>query len=197
MTKGWSEKVPVSGNTFKIGEYDRTAQTVTAVPDPKWWGNKPKLDSVIYRVLDFSAMTDAYLNKETDSATALLPEDHKRLGAAPGTEIRRGARWDEVHITLNGGRGPLKDVKVRNALQAAIDRKGVNTSFSKDLSFELKPLDNHFFMPNQVGYQANAGESSVTPSSSTSARRSSPSARTWRTTAPRAWPPSTTPRWAG
>ncbi|WP_030969761.1 ABC transporter family substrate-binding protein [Streptomyces sp. NRRL S-1824] len=157
FNKGWSEKVPVSGNAFKIGEYDKTAQTITAVPDPKWWGDKPKLDSVIYRVLDFSAMTDAYLNMETDSATALLPEDYKRLVDAPGTEIRRGARWDEVHITLNGGRGPLKDVKVRNALQAAIDRKGINASFSKDLSFELKPLDNHFFMPNQVGYQANAG----------------------------------------
>ncbi|WP_328536796.1 ABC transporter family substrate-binding protein [Streptomyces sp. NBC_00344] len=158
FNKGWSEKAPVSGAAFKVGAYDKTGQTITIVPDPKWWGNKPKLDSVVYRALDTSAKTEAYLNKEIDEAPALLPEDYKRLVKAADTDIRRGARWDEVHITLNGGRGPLKDVKVRNALQAAINRKGVNTSFSKDLSFELKPLNNHFFMPNQQGYQDNTSE---------------------------------------
>ncbi|MFF1450561.1 ABC transporter family substrate-binding protein [Streptomyces sp. NPDC058274] len=158
FNKAWTEKVPVTGNAFKIGTYDKTAQTITAVPDPKWWGTKPKLDAIVFRVLDFTALTDAYLNKEIDFATALLPEDYKQLVKAPNTDIRRGARWDEVHITLNGGRGPLKDVNVRLAIGAAIDRKGINSTFSKDLSFELKPLDNHFFMPNQKGYQANSGE---------------------------------------
>ncbi|MFD5076353.1 ABC transporter family substrate-binding protein [Streptomyces sp. NPDC058371] len=158
FNKAWSEKVPVTGNAFKISEYDKTAQTITAVPDPKWWGTKARLDAIVFRVLDFTALTDAYLNKEVDYATALLPEDYKRLVKAPNTDIRRGARWDEVHITLNGARGPLKDVNVRLAIGAAIDRTGINASFSKDLSFELKPLDNHFFMPNQKGYQANSGE---------------------------------------
>ncbi|MFE2377996.1 ABC transporter family substrate-binding protein [Streptomyces sp. NPDC059398] len=155
FNKGWTQKAPVTSAAFKVGSYDRTGQTVTLVPDPKWWGNKPKLASIVYRVLDMTAQTEAYLNKEVDETTALLPEDYKRLVKEPDTAIRRGARWDEVHITLNGGRGPLKDVKVRNALQAATDRKGINASFAKDLSFELKPLDNHFFMPNQQGYQDN------------------------------------------
>ncbi|MFI7339644.1 ABC transporter family substrate-binding protein [Streptomyces sp. NPDC050085] len=155
---GWTQKLPVTANAFKVKEIDRTAQTITIVPDPDWWGPKPKLDSVVYRIVDFTATTEAYLNKEIDQATALLPEDYKRLVKAPGTDIRRGARWDEVHIALNGARGPLKDVRVRQALGNAIDRKGINTAFSKDLSFELKPLDNHLFMPNQEGYQSNSGE---------------------------------------
>ncbi|NDZ82627.1 ABC transporter family substrate-binding protein [Streptomyces sp. SID10853] len=155
---GWLQKAPVTGAAFKVGSYDRTGQTITLVPDPKWWGDKPKLSSLVFRVLDLSAQTDAYLNKEVDETPALLPEDYKRLVKDPDTAIRRGARWDEVHITLNGGRGPLKDVRVRNALQEATDRKGINASFAKDLSFELKPLDNHFFMPNQQGYQDNTSE---------------------------------------
>ncbi|MEV0093510.1 ABC transporter family substrate-binding protein [Streptomyces sp. NPDC050738] len=158
FNKSWSEKAAVTGAAFKVGTYDKTAQTITIVPDPAWWGPKPKLDSVVYRVLDSSAQTEAYLNKEIDETTALLPENYKRLVKAADTDIRRGARWDEVHITLNGGRGPLKDVKVRNALQHAINRAGVNESFSKDLTFELKPLNNHFFMPNQEGYQDNSSE---------------------------------------
>ncbi|MGW6155068.1 ABC transporter substrate-binding protein [Streptomyces sp. NPDC055144] len=158
FNKGWTQKVPVTGNAFKIKNIDKTAQTITIVPDPGWWGPKPKLDSVVYRIVDFTATTEAYLNKEIDSATALLPEDYKRLVKSTGTDIRRGARWDEVHIALNGAHGPLKDVHVRQALGNAIDRKGINAAFSKDLSFELKPLDNHLFMPNQEGYQNNSGE---------------------------------------
>ncbi|MBJ7904340.1 ABC transporter family substrate-binding protein [Streptomyces sp. DSM 110735] len=157
FNKGWSEKAPVTGNAFRIGSYDRTAQTITLVPDAKWWGNRPKLDAIVYRVLDFGARTEAYLNKELDSATALLPEDYKRLVKAPGTDIRRGARWDEVHITLNGGRRALKDLRVRQAVQHAVDRKGINEAFAKDLSFQLAPLDNHFFMPNQQGYRDTSG----------------------------------------
>ncbi|WP_353944626.1 ABC transporter family substrate-binding protein [Streptomyces sp. HUAS MG91] len=158
FNSAWQEKIPVSGNAFRIKSYDKTAQTVTIEPDPAWWGPKPKLDSVVYRVIDFTATTEAYLNKEIDFATALLPEDYKRLVKASGTDIRRGARWDEVHIALNGAHGPLKDVRVRQALGNAIDRKGINAAFSKDLSFELEPLDNHFFMPNQEGYRNNSGE---------------------------------------
>ncbi|MFG2625686.1 ABC transporter family substrate-binding protein [Streptomyces sp. NPDC048473] len=158
FNKGWSQKALATANSFKVGTYDKTAQTITIVPDPKWWGARARLDSVVYRVIDASAKTEAYLNKEIDEAPALLPEDYKRLVEAADTDIRRGARWDEVHITLNGGHSPLKDVKVRNAIQAAINRSGVNESFSKDLSFELKPLNNHFFMPNQEGYRDNSSE---------------------------------------
>lgn len=84
-------------------------------------------------------------------------QDPRALPLAFAFRVRRGARWDEVHITLNGGRGPLKDVRVRQAIQHAIDRSGINAAFSKDLSFELKPLDNHFFMPNQEGYKDTSG----------------------------------------
>ncbi|MFC7263166.1 ABC transporter family substrate-binding protein [Streptomyces lutosisoli] len=157
FNKGWTEKIPVTGAAFKISSYDKTAQTITAVPDPDWWGTKPKLDSVVFRALDYTAWTDAYLNKEIDYASAILPEDYKRLAKAADTDIRTGARWDEVHITLNGARGPLKDVKVRQAIQHAIDRKSIATAFGKDLPVQLKTYGSHFFMPNQADYQDNSG----------------------------------------
>jgi peptide/nickel transport system substrate-binding protein len=158
FNKGWLDKVPITGNSWKISSYDKTAQTVTTVPDPNWWGAKPKLDSIIYRSLDASAQTDAYLNKEIDYTSAIQPEDYKRLVKSPGTDIRNGARWDEVHITLNGARGPLQDLAVRQAVDLAIDRNGIIAAFSKDLPFPVKPLGNHFFMPNQKGYQDNSGK---------------------------------------
>ncbi|MFD8716462.1 ABC transporter substrate-binding protein [Streptomyces sp. NPDC059629] len=142
--------MPVTGNAFRISSYDKTAQTITAVPDPHWWGTRPKLDSIVYRALDYTAWTDAYLSKEIDYASAILPEDYKRLAKAAGTDIRVGARWDEVHIEFNGARGPLKDVRVRQALQHAIDRKAIATAFGKDLPVKLQTHGSHFFMPNQI-----------------------------------------------
>lgn len=157
FNKGWIEKIPITGSSWKIKSFDKTGQTISTVPDPAWWGARPKLDSITWRALAQPADTEAYLNKEIDEAPAILPEDYKRLAKAPGTDIRSGARWDEVHITL-GARGPLKDLKVRQALDLAIDRKGIVAAFDKDLNTPVRTLDNHFFMPNQQGYRANAGK---------------------------------------
>ncbi|WP_269853286.1 ABC transporter family substrate-binding protein [Streptomyces sp. RPT161] len=157
FNKGWLEHVPISAGAFKIARYDKTGQTITLVPDPNWWGTRPKLDALIYRVLDESAMTDAFLNKETDEAPAELPEDYRRLAKDPDAAIRTGSRWDEVHITLNGGRGPLKDVRVRNAVEAAVNRQAITDAYGADIPYRISELGNHFFMPNQKGYQDNSG----------------------------------------
>lgn len=161
FNKDWIEKIPITANSWKISKYDKTAQTITTVPDPKWWGAKPKLSSIVYRALDPAAATDAYLNKEIDYTSAILPEDYKRLVKDRDTAIRQAARWDEVHITLGAGHGPLKDVAVRQAVDLAIDRKAITNAFAKDLPFPLKTLNNHFFMPNQQGYQDTAGKWAV------------------------------------
>lgn len=159
FNKHWIEKVPITGGAWKIGDYDKTAQTITAVPDPNWWGTPPKLDSIVFRVLDPAAQVDAYLNKEIDFVSALRTTDaYERLKKDPTTDIRVGARWDEVIILLNGGRGPLADQKVRNAVEKAIDRQAIATVTLKGLPVDPKPVGNHFFMPNQEGYQDNSGE---------------------------------------
>ncbi|WP_433237086.1 ABC transporter family substrate-binding protein [Streptosporangium sp. CA-135522] len=158
FNKGWRENVPITGSSWKIGSYDKTAQTITVVRDPNWWGTPPKLDSIVFRALDPAAALDAYLNKEIDYTSAIRTEAYTRLKDDPDTDIRVGARWDEVIVVLNGGRGPLADVRVRNAVEKAIDRQAIATISLKDLPVTPKPVDNHLFMPNQEGYEDTAGE---------------------------------------
>jgi peptide/nickel transport system substrate-binding protein len=157
FNKGWLEKVPVTSAAFKIGSLDKTTQTITVVPDPAWWGPKPRLDSVIYRVLDASSLTDAFLNNEIDETSASNPADYQRLVKSSATSIRTGSRWDEVHITLNGARGPLADLAVRHAVEKAVNRPALVAAYGKDLPIKLTELGNHFYMPNQKGYQDNSG----------------------------------------
>ncbi|AGL19015.1 extracellular solute-binding dependent transport lipoprotein [Actinoplanes sp. N902-109] len=154
---GWIEKIPVVGGPWKIGSSDKTTQTLTFVPNPDYWGTKPVLDSIVFRSLDLSAWTDAYLNHEIDQAPGRQAEDYQRLAPAPKTKIRIGGRWDVTLLSL-GSKGPLADVKVRQAIGAAIDRDAIAKAQSSGLPFQVHTVGNHFFMPSQDGYADNAGE---------------------------------------
>ncbi|MDH6578837.1 ABC transporter family substrate-binding protein [Kitasatospora sp. MAP5-34] len=157
FNKGWIEKVPITGGPFKIGTMDKTAQTVTLVPDPNWWGPKPKLDKITYRVLDASAMTQAFLNNEIDYASAGSATSYGQLKDAKDGVIRTGTPWDEVHISF-GGNGVLADQAVRQAIGHAVDRDALIKIANQGVPVTFKPLDNHLFMTNQTGYQDNAGD---------------------------------------
>ncbi|MFF4221123.1 ABC transporter family substrate-binding protein [Streptomyces nondiastaticus] len=157
FNKSWAGQVPVTGNAWKVGAYDKTAKTITLVPDPAWWGEKPKLDKYIFWAMDSKARTDAYLNKEIDDAPASAPEAYQRLKGDKDTDFRIGARWDQVTLNLNGARGPLQDVKARQAVTLGVDREALAKVAGKDLPFRPQVVNNHFFMPNQEGYRDNAG----------------------------------------
>ncbi|MGW4383968.1 ABC transporter family substrate-binding protein [Kitasatospora sp. NPDC004531] len=157
FNEGWVEKVPVYGGPFVVANADKTAQTVTLTPNPQWWGPKPKLDRITYRVLDASAITQSYLNNEIDFASAGAAASYGQLKDAKDSTIRTGTPWDEVHISF-GGNGPLAEQKVRQALGKALDRASLIKIANKGVPVEFKPLDNHLFMTNQSGYKANAGD---------------------------------------
>ncbi|MEU5422550.1 ABC transporter family substrate-binding protein [Streptomyces sp. NPDC020667] len=157
FNKGWTGRIPVTANAWRIGGYDRTAKTITAVPDPAWWGEKPRLDKYIFWAMDGTAKVDAYLNKEIDDTSAAAPEAYQRLKRDKDTDFRVGARWDQVTLSLNGGRGPLQDIRVRQAVTLGVDREALAKVAGKDLPFRPQVVGNHFFMPNQEGYQDNAG----------------------------------------
>ncbi|MER8185528.1 ABC transporter family substrate-binding protein [Kitasatospora sp. NPDC094015] len=157
FNEGWIEQVPIYGGPFKIGNADKTAQTITLVPNPDWWGPKPKLDKITYRVLDSAAITQAFLNNEVDFASAGTATAYGQLKDSKDAAIRTGTPWDEVHISF-GGNGALADQHVRQALGKALDRASLIKIVNQGVPVEFKPLDNHLFMTNQKGYQANAGD---------------------------------------
>ncbi|OIV38125.1 ABC transporter substrate-binding protein [Mangrovactinospora gilvigrisea] len=158
FNKGWIQTVPITSGAWKIGKMDKAQQAITVVPDPSFWGTKPKLDKVIFRAMGQDAQLGAYLNNEIDYVSTPDAESYQRAKKNPSTAIRIGARWDEVHLTLNGNHGPTQDVKVRQAIEEAVNRQALADIASKGMPFKAPLLDNHFFMPNQAGYQDNAGQ---------------------------------------
>ncbi|WP_035793626.1 ABC transporter family substrate-binding protein [Kitasatospora mediocidica] len=157
FNKGWIGKIPITGGAFKLGTQDKAAQTITVVPDPNWWGAKPKLDKFTYRVLSTSAITQAFLNNELDEASAGRADAYGQLKGDADAVIRSASPWDEVHISL-GSNGPLADLHVRQAIDKAVDRDALIKVLNQGVPVTFSKLGNHILMTNQAGYQDNSGE---------------------------------------
>jgi peptide/nickel transport system substrate-binding protein len=156
---GWTEKPLVTAGPFKLDGIDTTAQTITLVRDPAWWGDKAILDRIIFRVIDGDAQVDALANDEIDFID--IASDVNKLQRAEGTEgieIRRAGGPNFRHITVNGSSPLLSDVNVRQAIAKAIDRQTIADAMIGQLGGDTKKLDNHIFMRNQKGYQDNSGD---------------------------------------
>lgn len=144
---------------FKIESYDKSQQVVTLVPNDKWWGEKPLLEKVTFRVLDPSAEATAFANKTLDVIDYIISADvYQQCIGREDAEVRQnyGLQWR--HFTLNGKSGVLADKAVRQAVLRACDREAIAKSDLAGLPVDTSKvlLGNRFFMPNQDGYQDNS-----------------------------------------
>ncbi|WP_433600560.1 ABC transporter family substrate-binding protein [Nocardia sp. CA-135953] len=156
--------LPVSAGPFVITSIDKAQQRIVLGRNPKWWGDTPKLDTVTYSVLDYSARLNALQNNELDSATVSGIDEVKTASNAPGIKVRRAPALRFSHFTFNGAPGSiLADPKLRVAISKGIDRQAIATSAQQGVVIDPKPLDNHIFMVGQKGYQNNAASVAYNP----------------------------------
>jgi len=155
---GWKARPLTTAGPFRFESLDQTANTISVVRNPKWWGNRPKLDRIVFRVIDPAGQVDALLNGEIDVLDVAADVNRlKRAESAPGITVHRAAGPDFRSITINGTGEILKDVNVRRALGMAIDRTAIAKALVGPLGVDAKPLQNHIFMASQPGYRDNAG----------------------------------------
>lgn len=158
----WVGRIPITAGPFKPEKIDPTAETISIVRDPAWWGHPAKLDRVVFRYLARDAMPGAFANGEIDTfdigADAAA---YRRAAGAPGAAVRRAAGPDFSHLTFNGAGPVLSDVEVRRAVAMAIDRRAVARSALKDLDWPVRLLNDHVYLTTQVGYRDNAGQLGV------------------------------------
>jgi peptide/nickel transport system substrate-binding protein len=156
---GWTTGPQVTAGPFELDNLDTAAQTITLVPSDSWWGDKPVLDSIVYRVMDPDASIDALANGEIDFVDIGPDVDaYSRASTMQDVDIRRAGGPNFRHITINGTSPVLSDVNVRQALAKAIDRQTIADALLGPLGGDATKLDNHIFMTNQEGYQDNAGD---------------------------------------
>lgn len=107
---------------FTIDSVDDTQ--VTFVPNPNWWGDKPKLDSVTYKQMDAQAVYNAFKNGEVDAtgaAQAGSAEMLSNFNSMSDAEIRRAYGTGVACIEINTTRDSLSDIAVRKAFCQCLD----------------------------------------------------------------------------
>jgi peptide/nickel transport system substrate-binding protein len=161
---GWKGRFLTSGGPFKFQSFDATAKTYTLVANEKWWGDKPKLDSIVFRVVDPDAEPTALANGEIDLMDiGGSLDNYNKVKSIPGVELRIAAGPNFNLITVNGQSPELQDVNVRQALAMAINRDAIAKAELGQLPFPAVSLGNHLYMQNQAGYQDNSGAVAFNP----------------------------------
>lgn len=149
--------LPVSAGPFVITNLDRTQNRITLGRNPKWWGDTPKLDTITFSVLDFSAIIPAIQNNELDEGPAAGLQAVTAARNTPGVEVRHAPPPGYSFLSFNGAPGSiLADVKLRQALAKAVDRQTIAATYLRGLVDNPHALNNHIFFEGQKGYQDNS-----------------------------------------
>ena len=109
---------------------------ITLSANPNYWGKKPAITKVLFRPITNSATrTAALLTGEVDFAADIPVRDVKRVQETKGLEIvtRPSRRVIFMHVDghrsptpgINLPQNPMKDIRVRQAMSLAIDRKTI------------------------------------------------------------------------
>ncbi|MFI1915909.1 ABC transporter family substrate-binding protein [Nocardia sp. NPDC020380] len=149
--------LPVSAGPFIITNLDRTQNRITLGRNPKWWGDTPKLDSITFSVLDYSAIIPAIQNNELDEGPASGLQAVTSARNTPGVEVRHAPSPGYSFIAFNGAQGSLlADVKLRQALAKAVDRQTIAAAYLHGIVDNPQALNNHIYVAGQKGYQDNS-----------------------------------------
>lgn len=148
-----------SKGPFKVTEVDQTGGVVTLKRNENWWGRAPKLETIIFRVVDQTTQPQSYANGEIDVLDIpngdVLSQAKTRTDAA--LQTTNGLTWTHLTMNVEGGGGALKDVKVREAIARGIDRDAIGRAVVGPLEAPIILVDNFVYMPGQDGYEDSFG----------------------------------------
>ncbi len=167
ITKGWpiAAGVPVGATNgpwlIKPSNINVASKTVTLVPNPMYWGSKPKLARIVYTNIGSDSDTNvkALQNGEVNMAYPQpqldLVDNLKKLSNVT-TSINFGPSFE--HLDFNT-RDPLLSKKaVRQAIALGIDRKALVSATVGKFSSKASVLGNRLLVTSQPGYQDHSGE---------------------------------------
>jgi peptide/nickel transport system substrate-binding protein len=112
---------------FAVDSYTTNASLVLKA-NPKYWGSKPALQQVTFRYFsDANALANAMKAGDIDIIDNLSPELFGQFQSDTAHyDTVNGATPGEVILAMNNSRAPLDNVKVRQAISYAINKKDVN-----------------------------------------------------------------------
>lgn len=139
-------ELPIGTGPFKFVEWVKDDHlTVTA--NTEYWGGAPKLEKIVFRTIPELATRVSALEKgEVDLVDVIPSEEFPRLQAAGIQLLKQPTTY--LRFIWLGNEGALANVKVRQAINLAIDRKSIIEDLFQGEGYEVKGC----IAPGVVGY---------------------------------------------
>ena len=141
---------PVGSGPFKFVDWVKGSQ-INLVANDDYWGTKTPFKKLALRfITDDAARMAAFLAGEVDIVSNVPPERVAELSANAKLDVRSGPSSRYYFLVFDSTKKPFDDVKVRQAVNLAIDRdalvKGVSSGFGTPIA--------SIFIPQTFGYDA-------------------------------------------
>jgi peptide/nickel transport system substrate-binding protein len=115
--------LPIGLGPFRYVRWIRGSEVVMEA-FPHWWGGKPKLQRVIFKVIpDANTMLTALQTHEIDAFVRVPTNTYEQVEKTPDTKTLTFDTTAYGHVDFNVTSPILRDVQVRQALARAIDVK--------------------------------------------------------------------------
>ncbi|GAA3651903.1 ABC transporter substrate-binding protein [Nonomuraea antimicrobica] len=117
---------PVGTGPYALSSW-RRGDSIQLDANPSYWGTKPPLSSITLKYFkDATAMNNALLTGGIDVISSVQAPESLQQFADPGRfQTVEGTTNGEVVLSMNNGRPPFDDKKVRQAVRHAIDHKAL------------------------------------------------------------------------
>jgi len=162
ITKGWPVKSGIPAGVtngpwiLDPSHIDATNKVFALTANPKYWGDPPKLETLVDQYIGSDSDTNvkALQNKDVNM---IYPQPQLDLVAnlnqlsGVTTEINFGTSFE--HLDFNTKVPLLDDPKIRQAIAYAIDRPALVNATVGKFSDKASVLGNRLVLSNQAGYE--------------------------------------------
>jgi peptide/nickel transport system substrate-binding protein len=144
------KKAPIGSGPFQYERGSLDSQIVLKRFDG-YWGGPAKLAQVVFRMMpEPSTRVAALLSGEVQIIQAVPPDLVARLQSAPNVSVKMAEGTRAYQIELNNKVAPFNDVRVRQALNLAVDWDSILKNIYQGDGQRLATA----FLPSGFGYDA-------------------------------------------
>jgi peptide/nickel transport system substrate-binding protein len=153
---------PIGTGPFKFDSWTR-GDRLTIVRNDDYWGDKAKLDKVIFRpISDNAARLQALQTGEIQGYDLVEPQDVETIEGDDNLQILDRPAFNVAYVGFNQKQKPLDNIKVRQAIAHGLNRQEVVDNFYGGRGEVAK----EFMPPEVVGYADDVTEYEFDPAKS-------------------------------
>lgn len=126
----WFKRNTADFGPWKLASFT-PSQEIVLTPNPNWRGTRGNINRLILRAVpDATVRAQLVRSGDAQSASRLLPDQYASLESARGVNVLKCVSLLRDWLALNQKDERLKDVRVRQAISLAIDRRAlVNVAY--------------------------------------------------------------------